>query len=104
MSGSASLRAITVTSALQFASFHRLKSSTFFTSQQSTSSSAPTIALPAFDDRSVAFWGSSSWHQMALDEADVMSPKVFECSYFLHWSAEPDRVFELKVHALTDMI
>lgn len=41
---------------------------------------------------------------MALDEADVMSPKVFECSYFLHWSAEPDRVFELKVHALTDMI
>lgn len=62
------------------------------------------MALPALDDRSAAFWGFSSWHQTALEEADAISPKVFECSYFLHWSAEPHAAFHWKVHALTDMI
>ena len=86
MSGSALLFAIAVTSALQLLSFHRLRSSPFFTSQHKTSSSAPTIARPAPEERVAAFCAFSAFSSgahTAFEEAEVTMPKVFECSYFL---------------------
>lgn len=94
MSGSALLRAMFVTSALQPGSFHRLRSSPFFTSQQNTSSSAPTTALPAPEFRRAVFSTFSSGLQIALEVADVTIPKVLECSYFLLLS-----VFEVWISA-----
>ena len=87
MSGSALLFAIAVTSALQLLSFHRLRSSPFFTSQHKTSSSAPMIARPAPEERVAAFCAFSSGAHTAFEEAEVTMPNVFECSYFLGNSA-----------------
>ena len=74
---------IAVTSALHPLSLHRPRSSPLFTSQQRTSSSAPTIARPAPVDRESVLGAISSGLQTTFDEADVMRPNVFECSYFL---------------------
>lgn len=87
MSGSASLCAIVVTAAVHVLSFHLLSNSHFFTSQHSTSSSAPTMALPAPEERFEAVPALSSGVQTAFEVPDVTTPKVFECSYFLDLSA-----------------
>lgn len=81
-SSSVLLCVTTVTWALHAESRHRPRSSPFFTSQQRTSSLAPTIARPA------PVWRTapavcSSFDQMAFDEAEATSPNVFECSNFL---------------------
>jgi hypothetical protein len=73
---------ITVTCALQDVSRQRPSKSPFLTSQQRTSSPAPTMALPAPVRRAVPA-RSSSRVQIAFDEPDATSPKVFECSNFL---------------------
>lgn len=82
ISSSVLLCVIAVTSALQPGSRHLLSSSPFFTSQQRTSSLAPTIARPAPVGRAVPKTSSSLVHT-AFDEADVTRPKVWECSNFL---------------------
>lgn len=103
-SGSALLRTITVTSALQSLSFHRLTSSAFFTSQHKTSSTAPTMAFPAPDVRKVLVSPIPSRTHRALDEVDVMSPKVLECSYFLHILAASLCLWHEEVGKPTSMI
>lgn len=82
-----------VTCALQSASRHWLSSSPFLTSQQRTSSLAPTIARPAPVRRAVPET-SSSLAQTAFDEAEATRPKVLECSNFLQLSAHANGQFE----------
>lgn len=83
MSRSVLLCTITVASAVQPRSFHRPRSSPFFTSQQRISSLAPTMARPAPVDLVPTFDTCSSELQTEFEDADVMRPNVLECSYFL---------------------
>ena len=83
ISGSLLLCAIAVTSAWHALSLHRPNNSPFFTSQHSTSSLAPTMARPAPVDRVLGFGACSSGLQTVFEEAEVITPNVFECSYFL---------------------
>lgn len=85
ISSSVLLCVIAVTCALHEVSRHLPSSSPFFTSQLRTSSLAPTKARPAPVLRA-APESTSSRAQIAFDDADVTSPKVFECSNFLHKS------------------
>jgi hypothetical protein len=64
-------------------SFHRASSSPFFTSQQMTSSFAPTYALPAPVDRALAVFDEDSGAQTQLELAVQTVPKLAEGSYFL---------------------
>lgn len=82
ISSSVWLCVTTVTCALQAESRQRPSNSPFLTSQHKTSSLAPTIARPA------PVWRAaprvcSSLAQIALDDAEAMSPNVSECSNFL---------------------
>ena len=81
ISSSVLLCVTTLTCALQEESRHLPRSSPFFTSQQRTSSLAPTMARPAPVWRAAP--ACSSLAQIAFDDAEATSPNVFECSNLL---------------------
>lgn len=103
ISSSVLLCVTTVTCALQEESFHLPSSSPFLISQHRTSSPAPATALPAPVWRATPAIASSRT-QIAFDDADVTSPKVFECSNFLkeimvsHKYFEAQRILRIITH------
>ena len=103
ISPSVVLCATTVTCARHAASRHFPSNSPFFTSQQRTSSFAPTIARPAPVWR-VAPAACSSLAQIALDDAEVTRPNVFDCSNFLKIYYKPTITLQLTVIVLTGKI
>ena len=66
-------------------SFHLESCSPFFTSQQITSSFAPTYALPAPVERALAVLEEDSGAQTQLEDAVQTVPKLTDGSYFLLW-------------------
>ena len=68
---------------LQDTSLHLLKSSPFLKSQQITSSSAPTTAWPVLEEPCDECAVGSVSDQIAFDDAEVINPKLLDCSYFL---------------------